>query len=123
MSLLWWSLGRAIFGGRKHDSPYFSLSCYFTYLDRVTLPEDVGTVATLEGAVPPYNFNANENENVEEVSGENCVSLFSSILLCNHVITVHALPYFSLMDIYQDIVTARGGEDYRNTRISTSCQL
>ena len=73
---LWWSLGRAIFSGRKHDSPYFSLSFYFTYLDRVTLPEDGGTAATLEGAVPLSKFNTNENENVEEVSGENCVSLF-----------------------------------------------
>ena len=88
------------------------------------MPEEGGTAAALEGAVPPSNSNANENENLEEGSGENFVSLFPYILLCNHTLTVPTLLYFSLMDISQEIGTARGGRDYRNTRISSpSCQF
>ena len=76
---LWRSLGREILAGPKHDSPacsiYLSpsilLSCYCTYLERLTFMEEGGTSETI---VPPSN--SNENENSEEGSGENFVSLF-----------------------------------------------
>ena len=58
---LWCSLGRAIFAGRKHDSPDFSLSCYCIDLERVTFLEEGGTAATVEASVPPSNLNANDN--------------------------------------------------------------
>ena len=45
------------------------------------MPEEGGTAATVEASLPPSNSNSNENENVEEGSGENCVSIFTSILL------------------------------------------
>ena len=52
------------------------LSCYFTDLYIVTLPEEGGAAATVEAAVPPSNYN--ENENSEEGAGENFVSIFPS---------------------------------------------
>ena len=67
MSPLWCYLGRAIFAGRKHDSPDFSRSCYCTDIERVTLPEEGGTAATVESGVPPYS--SNESENSEEGAG------------------------------------------------------
>ena len=80
----------------------------WTYIKRAVLPEEVRTVVTLKSSVPPSNSNANKNENVEERSGDNFVSLFPSILLCNHNLTVPALIYLFLVDISQEIVTARG---------------
>ena len=45
------------------------------YLKRSVLSEEGMNVVTLEGSVPPSNSNSNENVNIEEGSGENCVSL------------------------------------------------
>ena len=96
----------------------------WTDIKRAVLSDEVGIAATLERTVPPSNSNANENENLEEVSGENCVSLFPSILLCKHTLTVPALLYLSLMGRYQEIGTTRGGRYCRNAISSSpSCQF
>ena len=47
VSPLWCSLGRAIFAVRKHDSPDFSISCYFTDLDILMLTEEGVAAATV----------------------------------------------------------------------------
>ena len=64
---LWCSLGRAIFAGRKNDSPDFSLSCYCTDLERLTFPEEGGIAAIVEEAV--HISKSNENKNSEEGAG------------------------------------------------------
>ena len=40
------------FTGRKHDSPDFSLSCYCTDLEIITLTEEGGNAAAVEASVP-----------------------------------------------------------------------